>query len=142
MKKEIVSNPVLWSPSDDRIKSSQMYKFMEIINFKNLRWNYPDQNQRRSRKRRCPPRDIIASQLYQWVDYPNGNVGPSEANICLARRISQLYVYQNDLYNRKERRYFLTRRQLKSDLTKIHSFLKQCFFILWKQGPSADVSRG
>ena len=35
MKKEIVSNPVLWSPSEDRIKSSQMYKFMEIINLKN-----------------------------------------------------------------------------------------------------------
>ena len=35
MKKEIVSNPVLWSPSDERIKSSQMYKFIKIINKKN-----------------------------------------------------------------------------------------------------------
>ena len=35
MKKEIVSNPVLWSPSDERIKSSQMYKFIKIINEKN-----------------------------------------------------------------------------------------------------------
>ena len=35
MKKEIVSNPVLWSPSDERVKSSQMYKFMKIINKKN-----------------------------------------------------------------------------------------------------------
>ena len=35
MKKEIVSNPVLWSPSDERVKSSQMYKFLKIINKKN-----------------------------------------------------------------------------------------------------------
>ena len=35
MKKEIVSNPVLWSPSDERVKSSQMYKFIKIINEKN-----------------------------------------------------------------------------------------------------------
>ena len=35
MKKEIVSNPVLWSPSDERVKSSQMYKFIKIINKKN-----------------------------------------------------------------------------------------------------------
>ncbi len=34
MKKEIVSNPILWSPSDERIKSSQMYKFIKIINEK------------------------------------------------------------------------------------------------------------
>ena len=34
MKKK-VTNPVLWSPSDERVKSSQMYKFMEIINEKN-----------------------------------------------------------------------------------------------------------
>ena len=32
MKKEIVSNPVLWCPSDERIKSSQMYKFIKTIN--------------------------------------------------------------------------------------------------------------
>ncbi len=35
MKKDIVSNPVLWSPSDERIKSSQMYEFIKIINKKN-----------------------------------------------------------------------------------------------------------
>ena len=34
MKKEIVSNPVLWSPSEERVKSSQMYKFIKIINEK------------------------------------------------------------------------------------------------------------
>ena len=34
MKKEIVSNPVLWSPSDERVKSSQMYRFIKIINAK------------------------------------------------------------------------------------------------------------
>ncbi len=34
MKKEIISNPVLWSPSDERVKSSQMYKFIKIINQK------------------------------------------------------------------------------------------------------------
>ena len=34
MKKEIVSNPVLWSPSDERVKSSQMYEFIKIINKK------------------------------------------------------------------------------------------------------------
>ena len=34
MKKEIVSNPILWSPSEEKIKSSQMYKFMKNINEK------------------------------------------------------------------------------------------------------------
>ncbi len=35
MKKKKVLNPVLWSPSDERIKSSQMYNFIKIINKKN-----------------------------------------------------------------------------------------------------------
>ena len=35
MKKEIISNPVLWSPSEERVKSSQMYKFIKKINEKN-----------------------------------------------------------------------------------------------------------
>ena len=34
MEKEVLSNPVLWSPSEERIKSSQMYKFMLYINEK------------------------------------------------------------------------------------------------------------
>ena len=32
MENDIVSNPVIWSPSDERVKSSQMYKFMKNIN--------------------------------------------------------------------------------------------------------------
>ena len=35
MKKELVMNPVVWSPSDERVRSSQMYKFIKIINKKN-----------------------------------------------------------------------------------------------------------
>ncbi len=35
MNKKKVLNPVLWSPSDERIKSSQMYNFIKIINKKN-----------------------------------------------------------------------------------------------------------
>ena len=34
MEKEIVFNPIIWSPSDERVKSSQMYKFMKNINEK------------------------------------------------------------------------------------------------------------
>ena len=34
MKKEKVLNPDLWSPSDERIKSSQMYNFIKIVNEK------------------------------------------------------------------------------------------------------------
>ena len=34
MEKEILSNPILWLPSQERIKSSQMYKFMFYINKK------------------------------------------------------------------------------------------------------------
>ncbi|MDC1066975.1 acetoacetate--CoA ligase [Alphaproteobacteria bacterium] len=34
MEKGISSNPILWSPSEERIKSSQMYKFMFYINKK------------------------------------------------------------------------------------------------------------
>ena len=34
MAKEVLSNPILWSPSEERIKSSQMYKFMLYINEK------------------------------------------------------------------------------------------------------------
>ena len=32
MEKEIVSNPVMWSPTDKRVKSSQMHEFMSYIN--------------------------------------------------------------------------------------------------------------
>ena len=35
MKKDIFLNPVIWSPSDQRIKSSQMYQFIQNINEKN-----------------------------------------------------------------------------------------------------------
>jgi acetoacetyl-CoA synthetase len=34
MEKETLSNPILWSPSEERIQSSQMYKFMFYINKK------------------------------------------------------------------------------------------------------------
>ena len=34
MEKEKVLNPVMWSSSEERIKSSQMYKFMQFINIK------------------------------------------------------------------------------------------------------------
>ena len=34
MKKEIVSNPVLWTPPDEIVKSSQMHKFIKYINEK------------------------------------------------------------------------------------------------------------
>ena len=34
MEKEILLNPILWSPSDDRVKSSQMFRFLQNINAK------------------------------------------------------------------------------------------------------------
>ena len=34
MEKETISNEVVWSPSDKRVKSSQMFKFMKKINHK------------------------------------------------------------------------------------------------------------
>ena len=34
MEKETVSNEVVWSPSDTRVKSSHMHKFMQSINKK------------------------------------------------------------------------------------------------------------
>ncbi|MDA9882506.1 acetoacetate--CoA ligase, partial [Alphaproteobacteria bacterium] len=34
MEKEVSLNPILWSPSKDRVKSSQMYTFMQSINIK------------------------------------------------------------------------------------------------------------
>ena len=34
MEKEVSLNPILWSPSKDRVKSSQMYAFMQSINMK------------------------------------------------------------------------------------------------------------
>ena len=51
MEKEVISNPILWSPTEERIKSSQMYKFMLYINEKyNLKlsnfseWFCPGEN--------------------------------------------------------------------------------------------------
>ena len=34
MKNDIISNPVMWTPSDERINSSQMFKFIKVINNK------------------------------------------------------------------------------------------------------------
>ena len=43
MEKEVLLNPVLWSPAEERIKSSQMYKFMLYINEKyNLKLDNPN----------------------------------------------------------------------------------------------------
>ena len=36
MIKEIYENPILWSPSKERIHSSQMFKFMEFVNSKKI----------------------------------------------------------------------------------------------------------
>ena len=35
MSEDIVANPTLWSPSEERIKNSEMYSFIKIINSKN-----------------------------------------------------------------------------------------------------------
>jgi len=32
MANKLIVNPIIWSPSEDRIHSSQMYKFMKAIN--------------------------------------------------------------------------------------------------------------
>ena len=34
MEKETLSNPILWSPSNERVKSSQMFRFLQNINAK------------------------------------------------------------------------------------------------------------
>ena len=34
MKKNIISNPVIWKPSHEGVKSSQMFKFIKVINYK------------------------------------------------------------------------------------------------------------
>ena len=34
MEKDIVTNPIMWTPSDERIKSSQMFRFIQNINEK------------------------------------------------------------------------------------------------------------
>jgi acetoacetyl-CoA synthetase len=34
MEKEILSNPILWSPSNEKVKSSQMFRFLQNINAK------------------------------------------------------------------------------------------------------------
>ena len=34
MEKDKVTNPVMWTPSDKRIKSSQMFRFIQNINEK------------------------------------------------------------------------------------------------------------
>ena len=34
MEKETLSNPILWSPSNERVKSSQMFRFLQNINVK------------------------------------------------------------------------------------------------------------
>ena len=34
MEKETLSNPILWSPSEERVKSSEMFRFLRNINEK------------------------------------------------------------------------------------------------------------
>ena len=34
MEKETLSNPILWSPSNERVKSSQIFRFLQNINAK------------------------------------------------------------------------------------------------------------
>ena len=138
MKKEIVSNPVLWSPSDERVKSSQMYKFIKIINekhninikdftdlhtwsiknkadFWSIVWDFFNVIGSKGTKPYIDPKNQMPGSKF----FPNGNVNYAE-NMLSGDVLGPAIVFKSENKIRKE----LSWKELKVQVAALANFLK------------------
>ncbi len=138
MNKEIISNPVLWSPSDERIKSSRMYKFIKIINqkhniniknftdlhnwsiknkidFWSIIWDFFDVIGSKGTKPYIEPINKMPGSKF----FPNGKVNYAE-NMLAGDISGPAIVFKSENKIRKE----VSWKELKAQVAALANFLK------------------
>ncbi|MDB9869433.1 acetoacetate--CoA ligase [Alphaproteobacteria bacterium] len=139
MGKKIFSNPVMWSPSDKRVKSSQMYEFMQKINKKhnsnlssfNDLHNWSIENKTKFWLFIWDFFEIIGFKgAKPYIDpvnkmpgskfFPNGKVNYAE-NMLSGNNTSLAIVFKSEDKIRKE----VSWDQLKTQVATTANFLKQ-----------------
>ena len=139
MEKEILSNPILWSPSDERIKSSQMFKFIQNINEKyNLNldsfselhnWSIENKSDFWSSvwdffailgSKGSEPYIEPINQMPGSKFFPNGSVNYAE-NMLSGNVSGTAIVFKSEDKIRRE----VSWKQLKSQVATLANFLKK-----------------
>ena len=139
MEKETVSNEVVWSPSDKRLKSSQMYKFMQNINkkysinlssfselhtwsienktqFWELIWDFFDVIGSKGTKPYIDPLNKMPGSKF----FPNGKVNYAE-NMLSGNNLGIAIVFKSEDKLRKE----VSWKELKDQVAALAKFLKK-----------------
>ena len=139
MEKETVSNEVVWSPSDKRVKSSQMYKFMQNINnkynanlsnfsdlhawsienktqFWELIWDFFDIIGSKGTKPYIDPLNKMPGSKF----FPNGKVNYAE-NMLSGNNLGIAIVFKSEDKLRKE----VSWKELKDQVAALAKFLKK-----------------
>ena len=139
MKKEVVLNPIMWSPSDKRIKSSRMHEFMRDINKKynlNLTTFTDLQNWSTENKtkfwtsvwdffevigaRGTEPYIEPINQMPGSKFFPNGKLNYAE-NMLSGNISGTAIVFKSEDKIRKE----LSWKELKTQVATLANFLKE-----------------
>lgn len=139
MEKETVSNEVVWSPSDKRVKSSQMHKFMQNINkkysinlssfselhnwsienktqFWELIWDFFDIIGSKGTKPYIDPLNKMPGSIF----FPNGKVNYAE-NMLSGNNLGIAIVFKSEDKLRKE----VSWKELKDQVAALAKFLKK-----------------
>ena len=139
MEKETVSNEVVWSPSDKRVKSSQMHKFMQNINkkyninlssfselhtwsienktqFWELIWDFFDIIGSKGTKPYIDPLNKMPGSKF----FPNGKVNYAE-NMLSGNNLGIAIVFKSEDKLRKE----VSWKELKDQVAALAKFLKK-----------------
>ena len=139
MEKETVSNEVVWSPSDKRVESSQMHKFMQNINkkyninlssfselhtwsienktqFWELIWDFFDIIGSKGNKPYIDPLNKMPGSKF----FPNGKVNYAE-NMLSGNNLGIAIVFKSEDKLRKE----VSWKELKDQVAALAKFLKK-----------------
>ena len=139
MEKETISNEVVWSPSDKRVKSSQMHKFMQNINkkysinlssfselhtwsienktqFWELIWDFFDIIGSKGTKPYIDPLNKMPGSNF----FPNGKVNYAE-NMLSGNNLGIAIVFKSEDKLRKE----VSWKELKDQVAALAKFLKK-----------------
>ena len=139
MEKEILPNPILWSPSEEKIKSSQMFRFLQNINAKydlNLdsfselhNWSIENKSEFWSSiwdffkiigSKGIEPYIEPSNKMPESKFFPNGTVNYAE-NMLSADASGPAIIFKSEDKVRKE----VSWRDLKSQVASLANFLKK-----------------
>ena len=139
MEKETLSNPILWSPSNERVKSSQMFRFLQNINAKydlNLdsfselhNWSIENKSEFWSSiwdffkiigSKGKEPYIEPANKMPRSKFFPNGSVNYAE-NMLSGNISGPAIIFKSEDKIRKE----VSWKDLKSQVASLANFLKK-----------------